>query len=417
MNETIQKGFGNFLGSIIGSLTRVTAPIFTNLIKSALSPAFIESIVRMIPDLLNAVFDAIVPVVIRMLDSLLDILSPLIEGMLDMLVPLLETVGPLTEAIIYLLQPLLKRLAPAFDVLNKSDWLEPISDHLFKRLGSILGPSQSGMASPTDGHVVIDSELVRVERLQSFIHYIYAKYEPTLLRIIDRLLNIDFLTKGEGLPILKFLAKPTSILPTGETVSTDRAKEFIDIISKVDGMEIAVGPCPCQTALHKRKGPLYKEISVLYGSYAYKKAVSDFKDISPEEAKKLLDTLHNEGCVPTFYSCMRSQGWLFVICSCENEICVPTRSYLITQDLSLVHPGPDIIAFDEEKCVKCGNCVERCIYGANSFEDEKIKIDYEKCHGCGLCVSTCTGGARRLVEREDYESRYYPIHLVEKYRT
>ena len=80
----------------------------------------------------------------------------------------------------------------------------------------------------------------------------------------------------------------------------------------------------------------------------------------------------------------------------------------------MLSPGPDIVGLARERCTGCGICVERCHFGANRLLNGFSQVDLAICYGCGLCVSTCTGEARRMVKREDYSSRYYPIDLVSK---
>jgi MinD superfamily P-loop ATPase len=42
-----------------------------------------------------------------------------------------------------------------------------------------------------------------------------------------------------------------------------------------------------------------------------------------------------------------------------------------------------------ETCIYCGECIERCIFGARIFKDEKLEYNPEACLGCGLCVTVC----------------------------
>jgi len=80
-----------------------------------------------------------------------------------------------------------------------------------------------------------------------------------------------------------------------------------------------------------------------------------------------------------------------------------------------MYPGPDIVAVDKDNCIGCGMCVERCHFGANALTNEICKVDLAKCYGRGICIPTCNGQARRMVEREGYHTRYYPIELVAKH--
>jgi len=260
-------------------------------------------------------------------------------------------------------------------------------------------------------HKVKDGELVEVGIIQPLIHSFYARYEPYILRAFERLIKIRFLT-GRGRLILKASARLLSFFPTAEVVTLERAEGFIDAISVLENMEIAVGPCVCQEALGKRNGTHMKDVVVLYGAEAYRRAKSVYTDLSPEEAKKLLQELRQEGLIPALYACMRSKGWLFVICNCEREICLPFRAHRVAG--GVLSPGPDIVDLSRERCTGCGVCVERCHFSANRLVNGFSEVDLARCYGCGLCTSTRTGEARRMVERENYSSRYYPIDLVRK---
>lgn len=260
-------------------------------------------------------------------------------------------------------------------------------------------------------HKLSGGELAEAGRIQIPLTSFYIRIEPTIIRLLDRTTRLFLKVKAR--PILKVLARVLSFLPTGEVVTLEQAKDFIDAISVLENAEIAVGPCICQKALGKRKGTYVKDIFVLYGAEAYRRAESEYRDLSPEEAKRLLEELHQEGLVPTFYACLRSRGWVYVICNCERETCFPFRAHLAAGGVVL-SPGPDIVALDTEKCTGCGICVERCQFGANRLVNGFSQVDLAKCYGCGLCVSTCTGEARRMVKRENYTNRYYPIDLVSK---
>jgi electron transport complex protein RnfB len=60
-----------------------------------------------------------------------------------------------------------------------------------------------------------------------------------------------------------------------------------------------------------------------------------------------------------------------------------------------------VTAVDEEECMGCGDCIDRCPMEALSMQDEIAVMDANRCIGCGLCISACSTGALRLEARED----------------
>ncbi|MHA2181851.1 MAG: 4Fe-4S binding protein, partial [Promethearchaeota archaeon] len=54
---------------------------------------------------------------------------------------------------------------------------------------------------------------------------------------------------------------------------------------------------------------------------------------------------------------------------------------------------------NEELCVSCGTCLERCKFQAISLNDY-AEVNTERCIGCGLCAVTCPEEAISMVRIE-----------------
>ncbi len=54
------------------------------------------------------------------------------------------------------------------------------------------------------------------------------------------------------------------------------------------------------------------------------------------------------------------------------------------------------IYVDEEKCVGCRICVDKCPFGAIEMVNNKAKINPAKCTLCGDCVNSCPLGAIKI---------------------
>jgi len=92
---------------------------------------------------------------------------------------------------------------------------------------------------------------------------------------------------------------------------------------------------------------------------------------------------------------------------CQGCLAHPCREVCPKDAISLVQ-GKSVI--DQEKCIKCGKCVDECPYNAiikferpcaeacgmdaiGSDELGRAKIDYNKCVSCGMCLVNCPFGA------------------------
>lgn len=54
------------------------------------------------------------------------------------------------------------------------------------------------------------------------------------------------------------------------------------------------------------------------------------------------------------------------------------------------------LAYHEQKCLHCGECVGTCPQGAHSLVDGRHVLERAKCIACGQCVEACLGRALRL---------------------
>lgn len=61
--------------------------------------------------------------------------------------------------------------------------------------------------------------------------------------------------------------------------------------------------------------------------------------------------------------------------------------------------APEIV-YRENRCIRCGACLEACPHGAISWKEEKPVTDPVNCRVCGTCVSVCYAEARQNLSRE-----------------
>ena len=259
--------------------------------------------------------------------------------------------------------------------------------------------------------LVMDPEtatLKPVKRGQYIQQWIYGFVEPAILKTTTFMYDSPIRTK-----LYNKLATPKS-LPREVVVSTEAVCRFIDFIytqnAGNESPRMAVTKCVCQTATNTFKEPVEKDMALLYTANLYsqldvkRNGVGEPYRIieTAEEAKDMIRYFDECGLVHSILYCHSSGKWTFVVCNCDDEICVPIRAYKAGRR-DQVLAGPEVVTQDASKCTGCGKCVSRCFFDANKMINGKAVLDAEKCLGCGLCASTCEGHARTLIPRPDYQ--------------
>jgi len=120
--------------------------------------------------------------------------------------------------------------------------------------------------------------------------------------------------------------------------------------------------------------------------------------ITKEEALRILREAEEAGLVHTIGNYRERHRYICNCCICccgilrsVAEFGVPTTA--IRSDFHTV--------VDAEMCIGCGDCLERCQFGALSVPDDICVVDYDRCVGCGLCATVCPTDALHLERRPE----------------
>lgn len=268
--------------------------------------------------------------------------------------------------------------------------------------------AQGALILAAIAHVgIAGKKLASVGPVQYFLHKIYAIIEPSILRVGDFFITRRVMTETRaGRFLLKLGSMASHFLPHGIALTTKRAGQYLELIEKLEGPKgarLAVGPCVCQRALDRWQEPSCKDIVLLYGAEIYLHLDLGYRVITAKEGKKILDQCAKAGYVHSLDFCMQSGRWNFVVCNCDRDICVLTRTHNITR--KFLYPGPDTVTITLRKCLgmeRCGACAQACMFGAAGFIGNWPAVDETKCLGCGQCARVCRGKARRMIEQPDY---------------
>lgn len=134
------------------------------------------------------------------------------------------------------------------------------------------------------------------------------------------------------------------------------------------------------------------------------------RQISRDEARELIQRQAvDEGCV--MQSCYTK--YTEVICSCDKG-CTNIFGYvdMPTDSKNYANQSHYDLMWDEELCIGCGACVERCVPAAIEMIDGKPAVT-GYCLRCGQCAIVCPVEARKLKLKELDQIPELPADLLD----
>lgn len=158
----------------------------------------------------------------------------------------------------------------------------------------------------------------------------------------------------------------------------------------------ALANCLCRTKHKRCDNPL--EVCFYINDVADKMvAQGTARRVNIQEAEEALTLANEHGLVHlTIYN---PEQHVYALCSCCECCCHDIEFMKKLGRPDLVAHADYVAVVDPDVCVQCGECVERCVFGAQVGESGTVVFQQDKCYGCGLCVSTCASNAIRMVLR------------------
>lgn len=186
------------------------------------------------------------------------------------------------------------------------------------------------------------------------------------------------------------LPKPyTRIIPVGRSLEARQKildfESVRDIVKNADNL--AVTGCTCRMTMKNCDLPVERCMQVNRAA-DYALARGTGRRLTKDEALDMLRACEEEGLIHVTFNTPDVNHFICNCCPC----CCQTMPVLIERGVHIIDPSRYTARIDAEACSGCGECHERCYFGAISWEEDEGSasvVDAEKCMGCGLCTVTC----------------------------
>jgi ferredoxin len=184
-------------------------------------------------------------------------------------------------------------------------------------------------------------------------------------------------------------------IPAGHTVHT-----YDMVTSYIEKAEfIAVGNCYCRHhgELLGKPCDKPKEVCMALGPDAKYIIERGFaRQVSKQEALKVVEKAERAGLVHCSSNMSKYIQFICNCCMCHCGILQSMKKYKVKGSAAV---SSYVCSLDNDQCISCGDCVERCPMGALTQNQDELFFQESWCIGCGLCTSACTTGALSLSVR------------------
>ncbi len=294
--------------------------------------------------------------------------------------------------------------APASDIAKRLDKTETQVETMLYQMskkGLIMRMSKGGRTLYMAAQFVVGIWEYHVNDLDEGLIKDFNEYAPHLME------KSWLKTKTKQfrvVPIAKSLSAEVKVMPYEEAEKIIR-----------DQKKIVVAPCICRRE-HEMVGkgcgkPM--ETCLVFGGGAYFYEENGMgRPISQEEAIGILHKGIDAGLVIQPGNAQKPVN----ICLCCGCCCQVLKNMKTLDEPAKAVSTSYYAAVNEENCIACGVCADRCQMDAIVIEDT-AKIKLGRCIGCGLCVAVCEYDAMMLKEKELAEKYVPPKTIIDTYMT
>jgi Pyruvate/2-oxoacid:ferredoxin oxidoreductase delta subunit len=202
-----------------------------------------------------------------------------------------------------------------------------------------------------------------------------------------------------------------SIEPHLEALPYEQVHAMVDAHDR-----FAVAPCLCREKAriegHSCDAPI--EACLMFGEFA-DYYVQNGKGRAIDRAE-VYDILAQADAANLVLQPTNAQR-IVTICCCCGCCCGVLGDFKRQPKPAEAVTSPFIACLEQEDCVGCWTCLERCQMDALTEAGDCVALNADRCIGCGLCVSTCPSGALTLERKLESERTRVPSTFDDTWRT
>ena len=186
------------------------------------------------------------------------------------------------------------------------------------------------------------------------------------------------------------------VIPTIESSELEWILPFDNVMEIINRAEnFHVQDCICRKMMDSLgqgcEAPLHNCLS-----FSNVKRKPQPGDISREEAIKILQDAEEAALVHSVSNVMDGLHYICNCCGCCCGILQGITKWGIKNTMARANYEAVV---NENDCIGCEICIDRCQVSAVSMVDGIASIDRDRCLGCGLCIKTCASEAIELIPR------------------
>ena len=202
--------------------------------------------------------------------------------------------------------------------------------------------------------------------------------------------------------------KTRTIVINQEIHSKTTVLPYDEVMKLIDKTEyIAAGTCVCRHQGDLLDRPCDKpkdNLCMIFGPSAQFAQKYGFVNLlSKEEARQRIDEAEKAGLVHNYAN--SQDRYIDLLCNCCGCHCFILRALKRSPLPSQFVIANWVMNIDEDACVGCGACIDRCWMEALKMDGNLVVRDFNRCIGCGICRYVCPSDAMKLVSREAASAR------------